>query len=184
MNCGYIFANTFPELFNYDEKYDELNFKDGVIPKILEYDVHKRNIWYKYYQMVLETYEKAYRKSNLKSVYNEEKLMEDIENDTLLPYIPNNLISVYRLNNEFRDRVFHKLFEDDYNFQRLTSPSDRRHFKFNYCVNYEDGLNLNTYLDKDLIDVFQVKDFLLRLDVKHSITYLSQGGFPSDCYSN
>ena len=181
MNCGYIFANLFPELFDYDEKYDELSFKDGVTPNILEYDMHKRNIWYKYYQTVLETYQKTYNLSNLKHIYDEEKLMEDIERDTLLPYIPNNLISIQRLNNEFRGRVFHKLFEDDYKFQQLTLPSDRKHFKFNCCVNYEDGLNLNTYLNKGLIDVFQVKNFLLRLDVRHSITYLSQGGRPDDC---
>lgn len=150
----FIFEQCFPGVFKYNEKYDELLFN------VNEVDVNKfpsnlRNIWYKYFPQLINKYHK------LAKVYDETKLMSDIEHDELLEFIPEKLIN----RDDLKDRVFHKLLENDYNFLKLTDRSDRKHHKFYYCVQYDTpqlkGWNVNEYLKSGLLKVKDLKPFML-----------------------
>ncbi len=167
----FVFENIFPNTFNYDAKYDELTFNVKEFD-IKQYDINLRNIWYKLYPSLLNKYHK------LSKVYNNVNLMNDIESDSLLSYIPLKFISSNTL---LKDREFHKLLEDDYNFQKLTTRADRKHFNFNYAVKYDipqlslKGWNFNHYLNNNMLKLKDIPSFAFDIiDYKYLIQYMNK----------
>ena len=147
---AFIFDNIFTDMFKYDAKYNELSFKQSNVD-IKQYPVNIRRIWYKFYPQLISKYRK------LEKVYDKKHLMNDIETDESLPFIPMDLIDSQYL----KDREFHKLFEEDYQFRQLTDRSDRKHFRFHYVVNYDmqdfKGWNINIYLQQGLLKIKDLK---------------------------
>jgi len=165
----FVFENAFPDVFNYDAKYDEMTFKVKTF-NVKQYPINLRNIWYKFYPQLLENYKK------LGKVYNNQNLMIDIETDNLLEYIPNKLID----SSEIPNREFHKLLENDYRFLHLKTRADRKHFLCLKAVRYNipelgiKGWNINYYLSKGLM---KIKDIYFGWDVvdfKYLIQFMNK----------
>lgn len=174
----FIFVNIFDNIFKYDEKYDELEFNVESF-NIMNYNIGIREIWYKYYPALLRKYK------NLEEVYDEKKLISDMENDTFMPFIPMKLIS----DEDIEKRVFHKILEEDYKFLQLKDANDRKHYIFNHMTQYcipdlMDGWNLNIYLDQNLLSIHELKNCksLLHLSPKYAIEYITITGEVDRCW--
>lgn len=169
---AFIFNNVFPNVFKYDAKYDEMTFEAEQFD-ISTYPVNVRKIWYKLYPKLLNRYRK------LGKVYDTKKLMNDIEHDELLPFIPMELIDA----NELPKRQFHKLLEEDYHFASLTERNDIKHFTFHYLVNYvSKGWNINTYLKTGKLKIKDLKqvsfscgqDVFNHIDKAYVVQYMNK----------
>lgn len=165
LSLAFVFDNAFPGVFKYDEKYDELVFIAQEF-KLNTYPVNLRKIWYKYYPSLIAKYKK------LAKVYDLKQLTIDMDSDEALPFIPMSLIDTKTI----EDRTFHKLLEEDYNFLQLTERNDRKHFKFNYNVEYDLDVKTPAFTGhiKDYNINFYLKNNLLKIkDIpKHSFSYL------------
>ena len=168
-DLAFVFENAFSGLFNYDAKYDELTFTNNDKITITDYPINLRKIWYKFYPQLLKKYKK------LGKVYNEQELMNDIEKDELLPFIPTNIVDEEILDK----REFHKLLEDDYKFQQLSTRSDRKHFEFSIkeCVKYDlpdfKGWNINLYLQRGLLKIKDIKGWsTYHIDIPFVVQWL------------
>lgn len=166
----FVFDNTFPDTFIYDTKYDELSFKVKEFD-IMKYPINLRNIWYKLYPQLIDKYKK------LGKVYSKQNLMNDIETDSLLPFIPLKLVDP----NSLKDRVFHKLLEDDYKYQQFTTRADRKHFKFSYVIQYDipelsiKGWNINHYLNMGLMKLKDIPNVAFDIiDIKYLVQYINK----------
>lgn len=158
VDLAFVFENAFPNTFKNDKKYNELKFAVENID-IKQYPVNLRKIWYKFIPSLLNQYPK------LRKVYDETKLMNDIEQDELLAFIPMYLID----EEELKTRAFHKLLEEDYHFQQLTERNDRKHFNFNYLVRYDlpnfKGWNINEYLKEGKLKLNDLKKCVKAFEV-------------------
>ena len=176
---SFVFVNVFENVFKYDEKYDELEFIVDPF-NIMDYHFGIRQIWYKYYPVLLRKYK------NLEKVYDEKKLMNDMENDESMPFIPMKLIS----DEDFEKRIFHKILEEDYKFLQLKDMNDRKHYKFNHMTQYDipslnlKGWNLNTYLDQNLLTIHDLKNckLLNHLLPKYAIEYINMTNEIGKCW--
>ena len=160
MDAAFVFNNLFVNVFKYDAKYNELSFAGNDVD-ISSFPINLRSIWYKYYPSLLAKYKK------LGKVYDKTRLMKDIEHDELLPFIPTYLLDT----KELGTRVLHKLIEDDHRFLALTDRSDRKHFKFSYCIEYDTdslkGWNINEYLKNGLLKIKDIKNNCPESVLKH-----------------
>ena len=144
----YKLLKVFDDLFYYDEENDEYEFAIKTFD-IMKYPASTRIFWYKHYPALLRDYKK------LGNVYSEKRLIDDIENDNAMPFIPMNAIREETLEN----RVFHKLLEDDYVFHRLLDIKEIKSFDVHYMVQYDipslemKGWNINIYLQKEFIAI-------------------------------
>ena len=164
---AFIFANVFDTLFDYDEKYDELDFKKEITAQIITDDINNRtkgirDIWYRCYPVLMNHY-------NLYTMYNEDQLLNAIEYDKDYAFIPNAFVTQEML----KEHTFIKPIEQDYKFKQLTEQNDRDHFTLSYPVKYVDGLNFNVYAERGLVNVNRLIDFLNDMDVKWTIHYIN-----------
>ena len=167
---AFIFANVFDELFTYDEKYDELDFKKEITAQIVTDNINDRSkglrdIWYRCYPVLMHHYK-------LYMVYDEEQLLNAIEYDGDYAFIPDTFVTRKMLN----EHTFNKPIEQDYKFKQLTEQNDRDHFTLKYPVKYADGLNFDVYAERGLVNVNRLKPFLNDMNVKWTIKYLNDGG--------
>ncbi len=166
---AFIFANIFDDLFVYDEKYNELKFIADVSSETVTEIVTKkpkgiRDIWYRCYPAIMSAH-------SLYKRYDMNDLLTAIEKDDGYDFIPNSFI----MDDMRKNHIFHKIIEQDYLFEKLTEDNDRRHFKLDIPILYEDGLNFDKYAEKGLIDLSQVADHLDRMDIKWTIKYVNDG---------
>lgn len=164
---AFIFANVFDTLFDYDEKYDELAFKKEISAQTITDDINSRSkglrdIWYRCYPVLMRHY-------NLYMVYDEDQLLNAIEYDNDYAFIPDAFVTQKMLN----EHIFNKPIEQDYIFKQLTEQNDRDHFSLTHPVKYADGLNVDNYAERGLIDIIHLKNFLNVMDVKWTIKYLN-----------
>lgn len=177
MDSCFVFDNLFEGIFKYDTKYNEFSFKVDSF-SIASYPSNVRNIWYKCYPELLRKYPK------LSKVYDKTRLMNEIENDELLSSIPLTLVS----SDDIKERTFHKLFDQDAKFQSLTDKSDRKHYDFTYAIKYDlpnfKGLNIDLYLNDNLISIKQAAKFCDVIDIKYVIKWYNKNEVPTsyDCY--
>ena len=176
---SFVFVNVFENVFKYDEKYDELEFIADSF-NIMNYHIGIRQIWYKYYPVLLRKYK------NLEKFYDEKRLMNDMENDESMPFIPMKLIS----DEDFEKRVFHKILEEDYVFLQLKHINDRKHYKFDHMTQYDipslnlKGWNLNAYLDQNLLTIYDLKNCnsLHHLLPKYAVEYINMTKNVEQCW--
>ena len=168
---AFIFANVYDELFIYDEKYDELKFKDDVNAFIITESIKQkskglRDIWYRCYPTLMKSYK-------LYSVYDCNNLLRMIEVDDDYPYIPDAFVT----DSMTKEHLFQKPIEQDYRFDQLQNDNDRKHYRFTKLARYlEKGLNIENYLSRRLIDIKQAEFALDELPVEYSIEYVNSGG--------
>lgn len=163
---AFIFSNVFDGLFVYDEKYNELKFKPDITARDITENINRRSkglrdIWYRCYPALMKEYK-------LKS-YGMNELLAAIEKDDDYPFIPNAFVSWSII----KDHIFMKPIEQDYLFERLTEQNDRDHFSLMHPVRYANGLNVDNYAERGLIDINRIKYFLSVMNVKWSIKYLN-----------
>ena len=171
-NIVFVFENTFVDVFKYDAKYNEMNFINTTDSfNIKQYPSNLRKIWYKLYPKLIRAYPK------LNKVYDLKMLMNDIETDETLDYIPDYLIDT----DELSTRVYHKLLQEDYEYQQLTTRADRKHFAFSHVANYDipslnmKGWNFNHYLNNKTMKIKDIPSFALSIiDIKYLIQYMNK----------
>ena len=176
---SFVFVNVFENVFKYDEKYDKLEFIVDSF-NVMNYHIGIRRVWYKFYPVLLRKYK------NLEQVYDEEKLMHDMESDESMPFIPMKLIS----DEDIEKRVFHKLLEEDYEFLQSKNANDGKDYKFNHMTQYDipslnlKGWNLNDYLDQNLLTISDLKNCksLNHLLPKYAVEYISTAKEISKCW--
>lgn len=164
---AFIFSNVFDTLFDYDEKYNELRFKDGITTQTITDDINNRSkglrdIWYRCYPVLMNHYK-------LYTIYNEDQILNAIEYDSDYAFIPNAFITQEML----KDHTFIKPIEQDYKFEQLTEQNDRNHFDLKYPVKYANGLNFDRYAERGLVTVVRLAKMLNVMSIKWSIEYLN-----------
>ena len=164
---AFIFANVFDTLFDYDEKYDELTFKNEITTQTITDDINSRSkglrdIWYRCYPVLMNHY-------NLYTIYSEDQLLDAIEYDNDYSFIPDTFVTQKMLN----EHTFMKPIEQDYRFKQLTEQNDRDHFTLKYPVKYANGLNFDDYAEHGLVNVNRLTMFLNVMDVKWTIHYIN-----------
>ena len=164
-----IFANIFDDLFVYDEKYNELKFIADISSETVTEIVTKkpkgiRDIWYRCYPAIMAAH-------SLNKTYSMNDLLTAIEKDDGYDFIPNSFI----MDDMRKNHIFRKIIEQDYLFEKLMEDNDRRHFKLDIPILYEDGLNFNKYAEKGFIDLSQVSKYLNFMDIKWTIKYANDG---------
>ena len=159
METEFVFQAIFKGVFNYDAKYGKISFQQPTFD-ILAYPVEIREVFYRYYPELLSKHPK------LGKVFNKTMLMNTIEKDDALPYIPMYLVP----DEDIKTREFHKLFEEDYKFQQLTTVHERKHFMLTKAIRYDiegfKGLNVDLYLSRNLISIKQLAFTLDAADIK------------------
>ena len=164
---AFIFSNVFDTLFDYDEKYDELDFKKDITAQIITDCINGkskglRDIWYRCYPVLMNHY-------HLYTMYNEDQLLNAIEYDNDYAFIPNAFVTQKML----KEHTFIKPIEQDYKFKQLTEQNDRDHFTLKYPVKYANGLNFDDYAERGLVNINRLTDFLNIMDVKWTIHYIN-----------
>ena len=165
---AFIFANVFDTLFDYDEKYDELEFKNEITAQTITNAVNGkskgiRDIWYRCYPVLMNHYK-------LYNIYDEDQLLNAIEYDNDYAFIPNAFVTQKMLN----EHIFNKPIEQDYRFNQLTEQKDRDHFILKYPVKYANGLNFDDYAERGLVKVKCLTQFINMMDIKWTIHYLNE----------
>lgn len=170
-NLAFIFANVYDELLVYDEKYDELKFKNGVNASRITDTIKQkskglRDIWYRCYPSLMKAYK-------LSSVYDCDNLLTMIEVDDDYPYIPDTFVT----DSMTKEHLFQKHIEQDYRFDLLQNDNDRKHYRFTKLIRYTgQGLNMEKYLSQRLIDIKQAEFALGELPIEYSVEYVNAGG--------
>ena len=131
----YIFTQIFKEDIVYDKQFDELFMNDNF--DLFKYPIQIREIFYRYYPRLYARY------ASTLTQYDMKRLEIDIMNDDELKFIPLHLIDV----NTILTKTFGKLLSQDYVFQNLKDQRERNHYTLEYVVRYNDGWNINKYLE-------------------------------------